>query len=370
MIQSLDNGGCENMLLRTLPLLNSFEHKIITLKELGELTPKFISAGIAVETAHCVNLFDIPGIRRLCRLVEEEKADIIITYLFHADMLGRFALRNITDSPIIPFLRTTYNHSKYLVARILERLTKPLVGQYLANSEAVKSFYIQNIGVRPEKITVIPNGIDSEYFDSVASDPELKQSLAIEPNDFVVTCVANLHPNKGHCYLLKAFESFFCHSREGGNPENIKSLKLLLVGDGIEKEKLQCQIQNYKSKENILFLGRRTDIPNILKASDCFILPTLFEGMSNAILEAMAASLPIVTIDIPENRVLIENEKTGLLCPAKDTPSLTQALDRLIKNPDLAWTLGNNASQKIQEEYSLRAISLRWNIFFLSISQK
>ena len=94
LIQSLDNGGCENMLLRTLPLLGNFEHKIITLKELGELTPKFVSAGITVATVRCGNLLDIAGIQRLRKLVGEEKTDIIITYLFHADMLGRLFLRS------------------------------------------------------------------------------------------------------------------------------------------------------------------------------------------------------------------------------------------------------------------------------------
>lgn len=263
IIQSLGNGGCENMLLRTLPLLDEFDHKIITLKELGELAPKFVSAGIAVETIHCDHLFDISGIKRLRKLVREEKADIIITYLFHADMLGRLALHSVTKSPIIPFLRTTYNHPRYLIARILEWLTKPLVKQYLANSEAVRDFYATAIGVRLEKITIIPNGIDVSLYEK-ADESKVSQELNLPSERFVITCVANLASNKGHHYLLEAFESIFRKY-----PESY----LLLVGEGEERSNLETQAKGCQAAENILFLGRRSDVPNILKISDCLSPP-------------------------------------------------------------------------------------------------
>jgi glycosyltransferase involved in cell wall biosynthesis len=355
IIQSLGNGGCENMLLRTLPLLDDFDHTIITLKNPGDLAPKFISAGITVKTASCTGVFDIPGILRLRRLVQEENTDIIITYLFHADMLGRIFLR-IRKVPVIPFLRTTYNHPKYLIARILEWTTKPLVNRYLANSIAVKDFYIKHIGVRPEKITVIPNGINIESFDSITPDPELRKSLGIAPSDFVIICVANLHINKGHRYLLEAFE--VC---------NLKNAKLLLVGEGNERKNLEQQIKNYQSKENILFLGKRNDVQQLLKISDLFILPTLFEGMSNALMEAMACGLPIITTDIPENSILIENEKTGLLVAAKNSSTITQKIKQLQENPILSEQLSKEAKTTIQNSFSLEKIAKKWEDTLMEI---
>ena len=418
IIQSLENGGCENMLLRTLPLLQDFEHKIITLKTFGELTPKFVSAGIAVETIHCRGFFDISGIRRLQKTVKEENPDIIITYLFHADMLGRLFLRSFLSfrarprrinsarnlTPVIPFLRTTYNHPKYLTARILEWLTRPLVKQYLANSEAVKDFYVSHIGVRPEKITVIPNGIDVEYFDSIASDPKLKKSLGIDQNDFVIICVANLHPNKGHRYLLEAFEHLFipilpadCHpglppapfrgAIRAGDPGSIPSppsrldesakrvqggeskrgLKLLLVGDGEEKENLQNQIKNYQSKKNILFLGKRSDVPKLLKISNLFVLPTLFEGQSNAIMEAMATGLPIITTDIPENRILIENNISGILVPIQNSAALAQAIQQITENSAMRDQLFEEVKRTIKNSFSLEKIANLFRQFLHSL---
>ena len=355
LIQSLENGGCENMLLRTLPLLNDFEHKIITLKKLGDLATKFELAGIAVQTVHCNGLFDISGIKRLRVVIQKEKPDIIITYLFHADMLGRLLLRTITRSPIIPFLRTTYNHPRYLAPRILEWITKPLVKKYLANSEAVKNFYVEHLGVKTEKITVIPNGIDVKYFDSITPDPELRKSLGINPNDFVIICVANLHKNKGHQYLLEAFEKVF---------EKYRDIQLLIVGDGDEKENLRNQTKNYQSKENILFLGKRTDVPQLLKISDCFVLPTLFEGMSNAVREPMASELPIITTDIPENRILIKNNESGMLVSTYATQALGEAIITIIQNTELCEKLSQNGRNVIEKYYSLHSTTEKLRTFY------
>lgn len=346
IIQSLNNGGCENMLLRTLPLLDRFEHKIITLKEPGELAPLFAEKDIPMITVRCGGFFDVFSIFRLRELIRKENPDTVLTYLFHADVLGRLTLFGTTSAPVIPFLRTTFNHPKYLIPRVFEWLTRPLVSHYFANSDAVKEFYIKHIGVYPEKITVIPNGIDTSYFDSIIPDPKLKESLGIQPNDFVIICVANLHINKGHRYLLRAFEAVYKK-----HPETY----LLIVGDGVERAHLKNQIHRYTSKNNIAFLGRRTDVPELLKISDCFILPTLFEGMSNAIMEAMASSLPVITTDIPENRSLVENNKTGFLVPLKSWKKIVEITIALIADKELRKKSGRTGCRFIEENFSLKS---------------
>ncbi len=358
IIQSLGNGGCENMLLRTLPLLaDEFEHHIITLREFGELAPRFIEKGISVTTIHQIGFFDISGYRRLLLETNRFNPDTVITYLFHADMIGRFFLQKKISIPIIPFLRTTYNHPRYFIARLFEKITKHRVKQYLANSEAVKDFYVKKIGVQPEKITVIPNGIDTEYFDSILPNPNLRASPGIAPHDFVIICVANFHINKGHRYLLEAFESLFPKFRHA---------KLLLIGDGSKRKNLERQINAYQAKHSILFLGRRTDVPQLLKISDCFVLPTLFEGMSNALIEAMATGLPVITTDIPENRELIEHEKTGIFVQPKDSHALTKAIEQLLDSPEKCETLGKNAKYDIRRRFDINTSISKFNNFLNS----
>ncbi|MBP6034013.1 MAG: glycosyltransferase, partial [Candidatus Moranbacteria bacterium] len=120
------------------------------------------------------------------------------------------------------------------------------------------------------------------------------------------------------------------------------------------------QIGKYQSKENIYFLGRRTDVPQLLKISDLFVLPTLFEGMSNALMEAMAIGLPIITTDISENRTLIENKKTGLLVPVKNSSTITQAIKQIKENPLLLEQLPKEAKATIKNSFSLEKIATRW----------
>lgn len=349
IIQSLDNGGCENMLLRTLPLVDEFEHTIITLKELGELAPRFASANIRVVTVHYQSFFDFSGLFRLRTLVKEEQPNLVLSYLFHADMITRFFLHDILPTPPIPFLRTTYNHPRYFIARLLMRLTRPLVKQYIANSEAVKRFYRERLGITSDNIQVLPNGIDTTLSLSSSS---LKESLGIAPGETVIVCVANLHTNKGHTYLLEAFERVY---------QKYPNMRLFLIGDGEEKANLKKQIDTYTSRKHIFFLGKRTDVHEILQLSHIFVLPTLFEGMSNALMEAMAAGLPVITTDIEENRELVKDKETGILVPVKNSDTIADALDTLLANEALRSQIGQTAKKFIEENFSLKKIARDWN---------
>lgn len=351
IIQSLDNGGCENMLFRTLPKLGNFQHHIITLKKPGTLASKFQDCDIKVSSLNQKSLLDLPSYSRLRKEVVKFAPDIIITYLLHADLIGRLYLRNTLSSPVIPFLRTTYNHHRYRGALLFEKLTRSLVPHYFANSEAVKTFYQENLSVAPEKISVIPNGIDTELFRPGAPNKALQEELGIDEGDTVFTCVANFHSNKGHRYLLEAFEKVYT---------SFPHTHLLLIGKGEEAENLARQIIAYTSKKHIHFLGQRTDIPSLLHLSHIFVLPTLFEGMSNALMEAMASGLAVITTDIPENRTLVTHEKNGLLGTPKSIPDLQKNMELLLNDPLLRERLGKTAEASIRDYFSLDKSAQKW----------
>lgn len=362
MIRTLEVGGCEGALLRMLPYIqDDFEHIILTLQQKGSLTPLFEKQNIRVVPLNQKSFLDIASYFRLRKILKDLHPDLIVTNLLHADIIGRLFVQFFVPCHVVSSLVTTYNFGPYWPARLFERMTKYLAFGYMANAESVKTAYVEKFGVKSEKISVLPRGIDTESFLHSEPDENLKKTLGILPDDYVVICVANLHPNKGHCYLLTAFEELF---------QTHPNIKLLLAGEGQEKENLLRQVANYRSKSHILFLGKRSDVPKLLQISDVFVLPTFFEGMSNAIMEAMANNLPIITTDIPENRELVTHEKMGLLCPVKDVVSLTQALERLIKDSVFSQTLGNNAAQKMQTEYNFTVTSLRWRNFFLAMSKK
>ncbi len=344
LISSLESGGCENMLLRTLPKLNDdeFEQVVVTLFRPGQLAPLFRERG--------VRQVSVGGLGRLVPLLRSLKPSLVITYLFHADMLGRLVIQSQLQVPVIAFLRTTYNFARYVPARVAEWLTKGFVRHYLANSEAVKQYYVDQIRVAPERISVIPNGIDPVVVDPGTISTIVKE-LKLPDDRLVISCVANLAKNKGHAYLLEAFESLA--ARHG-------NLWLLLAGSGLEEVALKEHVAKSDSKQRILFLGRRGDVSAILAASDIFVLPTLFEGMSNAVLEAMAAQLPVVTTDIPENRVLIRSGHDGLLVSPKSAAQLRDALARLVSDPELRASLGRAAKVSVEGHFSMASVLDSW----------
>lgn len=358
IIISLQRGGFETALLRMLPhLQEDFRHTIVTLKEPGSMAPLFKERGIDVLCLNQKNLFDIFSYFRLWQILKIQKPDLIFTYLLHADIVGRFFIQFFVPCKVISSLGTTYNFKKYWPARLFERLSKPLAAGYMANAQSVRDVYVEKFGVSKEKIWVVPCGIDISVFENVSVDYSLQKELGIQPEDFVIICVANLHVNKGHRYLLEAFEDFFAEYPES---------KLILVGEGEERKALEKQIENYSSKHNVLFLGKRTDVPNLLALSNVFVLPTFFEGLSNAIMEAMAAKVLVIATDIPENRQLITNEETGFLIPTKTAIDLKRVLVKVKKNSYSA--IREQAYLNLKQDYDIHKKILVWNNFFHKLS--
>jgi glycosyltransferase involved in cell wall biosynthesis len=143
-------------------------------------------------------------------------------------------------------------------------------------------------------------------------------------------------------------------------------LQLLIVGEGKERKALQALAATLPGKEQIQFLGKRHDVPELLSQSDIFVLPTLLEGLSNAILEAMAAGLPCVVSDIPENRQIIDG-KNGILT---SVDTLAAALEPLIDAEDLRHQLGAAARATIEKEFSLTAVAQQWSQFIHTIIKR
>lgn len=308
LIKSLDNGGCENFLLRTLPLLNNdFENTVFSLESKGDLLEDYRQKGITVITGNLIDLFIY---------VQTKRPKVILTYLFHADFIGRLFIPIFFPSLlVIPFLRTTYNHPKYLFARIFEKLTIHWPKVIFANSSAVKDYYVTSYNVPEKNIKVIPNGLNLQLYQKTYPPGTLAKELKLNKTSTFIICVANLVSNKGQSELINAFQSF---------ASNYPDLYLLLVGDGPDRSRLESKIQK-KYQTKIKFLGRRKDVPYLLSQSNLFALPTHFEGSSNALMEALVSNLPIVTTAISENLQFAKIDGVALV-PVDDVLALRSAL--------------------------------------------
>lgn len=350
LITGLGTGGTETALLRTLPKLQGHaDNEVCCLIGNGPMGKALEKSGIPVHYLKLKHAFDIGCVFRFKDIVRKIEPDLMITYLIHADLFGRIFGKILGIRKIVSSQRGSLLQWEFL--RFFDRATKSLVDRYTVQTASAKQELIKKLALPSDKFEVIPNAIDISEFDFDIDKTEKKSELEINPNNINIVCVSNLRRGKGHSYLLAAFENAF---REH------KQINLLIVGDGEEGNRLEKQVQNYSSKNNIHFLGKRSDVKEILKISDVFILPTLGEGMSNAIMEAMASGLAVITTNIQPNRELIDDKINGILVPIRDTNALTIEIKSLLRNQDKRRQLGNKARQKIVESFSIDSVEKKW----------
>jgi len=357
LITGLEIGGAEMMLLKTLPgMQDDFDNRVCCIKGHGLIGKKLEESGIPVYYLGLINIFDIRIIWNFRKVIKEFKPDILVTYLIHADLFGRifgriFGVRKIVCSQRGSLLRWEF-------LRFFDKLTRFLVTKYIVQTKTAKKNLMAKLNLPEEKFRVIPNAIDLQEFNFELDIKKKKKDLGINNENMNIVCVSKLRKGKGHEHLLEAFENVFAEN---------KHLNLLIVGDGEQKNRLLRQIENYSCKNNIYFLGNRSDVKEILKISDIFVLPTLGEGMSNAIMEAMVCGLPVITTDIPENKELITNNENGLLIPLKNVNFLEEAIKKIIYNKDLGGELGENAKEKMRESFDINIIASKFVHFFNSL---
>jgi glycosyltransferase involved in cell wall biosynthesis len=224
------------------------------------------------------------------------------------------------------------------------RLIAARVGRCIAVSQDIAKRLTDSLHWRADKIEVIHNAVQTERFGRPA-DPTLRASLGGGDSAIVLT-VARLDSQKGHDVLLRAVAE-------------TPSVRLVLAGQGPERERLETLVSRLGLSARVLFLGRRTDVAELLAASDVFVLPSLFEGSSLAVLEAMAAMKPVVATAIGGTDELIVDGESGRLVPPADPGALAAALRQVIADRPLRTRLGQNARDRVEQHFSAAGMAKR-----------
>jgi glycosyltransferase involved in cell wall biosynthesis len=349
-------GGAEKMLLGVLPFLKSAEHAACVLKGRGEIGRRLEDAGVKVFYLEMKGVWDVGVIGRYKNILQSFSPDVQVNYLIHADIFGRVFAKKFGVKRLISYIRN--RHIK-IIFRLFDFLTLPAVDYLLTNSRAVLDFYRRKYKFPEEKSSFITNGISlplagfSEY-----EKTELEKEFLIDKNDFILLSIARLHKQKDLPTLLRAAAEI---KKSGFRP-----FKLLLCGTGKERKKLEKLAEKLGLSANIIFAGVRKNISVVLGIADIFILPSLHEGMSNALLEAMAAGKPCVVSAIPENLELIKNGKNGLCFYPRNFFDLAEKIKIIAAAPSSAAALGEKAREDVAD-YDLKKIIKRLDDFFQNI---
>jgi glycosyltransferase involved in cell wall biosynthesis len=251
-------------------------------------------------------------------------------------------------------LRTRNNVGHWLTPshRRLGTLVNRLATGTVVNCEAARRALLQDEGPRPESVAVIENGVDLERFLSLQLPPRQPESAAC------VGTVANLRPVKGLDVLARAAGQL--HSAH-------PNLRFRVAGEGDQRAELTRLADKCGVAESFAIAGALFDVPGFLAGLDIAVLPSRAEGMSNAVLEYMAAGRPIVATAVGATPDLIIDGEHGLLVPPEDAPALAAAIDRLLRDPELAGRLGAAARRRARARYGRAAMVRRFQEFYESL---
>jgi glycosyltransferase involved in cell wall biosynthesis len=357
IIGTLDVGGTETQLVELVTRIDRrmFEPIVCCLATAGALAPRVRANGIAVHALGFIGIRSprfryLPNVSGgwrlftgLWRLMRQERPAIVHGMLYWAYILGTFVGR-AAGVPVVVSSRRSLGLFKadkphYL---FLEQITDRMTDLFVANSEAVRADTIEREGIRPSDIMVIPNGLDLARFDA-ASDAGFVAPLDVVGRPSVIV-VSNFIHYKGHEYFLRAWRNVIAR---------FPSAVALLAGDGVLRSELERLVDDLKIRHAVRFLGIRPDVPALLAVADVYVHPSLQEGYSNALLEAMAAGKPVVATAVGGNVEAVSDGVTGLLVPARDDAALESAMIRLLSDRTAAQAMGERARRYVRETYEV-----------------
>lgn len=285
----------------------------------------------------------------LIKVIKANKIDIVHASSYHPSLYGRISAI-ISRVPIImSYEHVIFDHfrpSRAFFNRILNCFTDA----YTPVSKAVSDQVIQWYGYPKNKVYVLYNGVDTTKFSPISLNAlASKNKLGISQRALVISMICRLDLSKGHKYFFEAITKL----------KKKQNIQCIVVGTGPHEASIIDLAKAYGLDKSIKFLGVRRDIDVCMNATDIFCFPTLQEGFSNVLLEAMSSACPVITSDFPSNLEVIKHRKNGLVVEMKNAGELAKAIQEYIDSPSLRKKMSVAARKTIEKSFSVKAYSNR-----------
>lgn len=314
----------------------------------------------------------LQSVFRLYRLMIRERFTVVMSFTHHSNLVG-MPLACLTGVPV----RVAAHRGRIeKFPPILERLHGLMINSVItnclvANSQHVRDQAIALEAVKPEKIVVIPNGVSLEFrltpedtlskrASVTAARQRLREVLGISQQAQLILSVGRLTDQKGYIYLIDAMPFVL-----GRFPDAL----VFLIGDGSARQGLEERVQKLGIGDAVRFLGTRSDIPALLAAADIFALPSISEGMPNALLEAMGMGVPVVASSLGCVKEVVTHGETGCLVSPGDATALGESIVCLLENMDLRMRLGRAGRALVENKYTLEQMCESYGRIFKQYKQ-
>ncbi len=347
VIGTLEIGGAEKQLLKLIERIdrNKFSPVLVALRG-GVLREEFerVCSVTIIGKRWKIDPFFLAV---LARTLKRERPDILHTFMFTSNTWGRIA-GVMADVPVMIASERCVDVWKRWYHRLIDRALLPFTFRVVGNSDAVGRFYQQTERIPEEKMAVVYNGVDLDEFKNVEAPPALKKQVGVEQSGFIIGAGGRFTEQKGFINLLKAVPSVM-----KAYPES----RFVLVGDGPLRRSFEDFVAANGLEKNVVFTGYRKDILRIFSFCDVIAVPSLFEGMPNMVLEAMALKKPVVGTDIPEIAELVKDGENGFLVPVKNNEGqIAEKIIVLLQNTELRRKMGENGYSVVNERFSMESM--------------
>lgn len=360
VITKLELGGAQKHLLSLISNLDKSKYSVFlfTAKEGLLLNDALSISGLCVKTSSLlerqINLFkDIPALFEIYSFIKKYNIDIVHTHSSKAGIIGRLAARLAKVKIIIHTVHGwPFNDYQSFLARyiyiFLERFAARFSDKLIVVSGFDKGKGLKNRIGDNSKYALIYYGILFENFGgSEYNINNIRRELRLRSDDLLIGMISCLKPQKAPQDFIKL--AYLIN-------KNIPGLKFILIGDGILRKRIEDLIAGYRLKNQVLLLGWRRDIPEILSAIDIFALTSLWEGLPIAVLEAMASAKPVVVTDTGGIREIIFENKTGFMVKPGDINSMAEKLKLLLNSAKLREKIGLDARNSLASSFRLEAM--------------
>ena len=353
LLDSLNVGGTEVQAVELAIRLDpaAYEVTLGCLRARGPLLERLAGSSVHVCEFYPEGGFDSPRgvyqMLRLARFLRRGRFQIFHAHDLYANILG-IPAAVVARVPVIISSQRDLGHLDLYKSgrRVWLRRLQKLSTAVLTNANAVREAVLAEDHFAPGKVRVIHNGVDLERFSQLSKD---RAWLApAETHGKWIVLVGNMHSEvKGHSVLMAAAETVV---------REFPDVRFLFAGDGERRKDFEAETKRLGLEKHFLFLGRRSDVPRILRCCDIGVLPSQAEGLPNAVLEYLAAGLATIASRVGGNVEIVQDGKTGLLVPPNDSAALAEAILRFLRNPGFAAELGNNGRAHVAAEFSFQRL--------------
>ena len=357
VVLSLQPGGLENGVVNVINRLNPerFQSSLCCLMYAGEFAGRLDPSRVAIHEMGHVGGNNLMLPLRLARLFLKIRPDIVHTRnveSFYYAFIGAKLAR--VNSIIHSEHGRTFNDRP--LRHYVQRRFSRHIDSIFAVTHQLKGDLVERIGLPASAIRVLHNGVDLAKFAAHDRD-ETRHNLGFKDNDFVVGSVGRLAAVKNYPILLRTVAAM--------RHENVR---VVLVGDGPERDALEGLAASLGIAARTTFLGHREDVPQLIGAMDTFVLPSLSEGMSNTLLEAMAIGVPVVASSVGGNPEIIDDARVGALFESDNAAALLEKLGKFHSNAELRTRIGLAGRQRVLANFSIDAMISRYENLYEEVA--